>query len=138
MLISIFASFAVVGSPSTLRVQRLDRERVGDLVGLQHQIATYFQRKRSVPDSLEQLNDPLEQSRVPADPETAAPYEYKKTSDVAFTLCTVFGLPQPEADRRQSRRYTPVDQTAWPHEAGRTCFDRTIDPDKYPPLKGGD
>ena len=125
-IMTIIGGFLMIGSPSHIRDLRQDQQRVNDLQAIQYDITNYWQEKRTLPPSLETLNDPLIGQRVPVDPQTNAPYEYTPGTGTSFTLCATFSAPSTSSGNQYESTIT--------HGAGRTCVNRTIDPDKYPPL----
>jgi hypothetical protein len=60
---------------------------------------------------------------------------------LAFTLCATFETSDSEVSGGKgatvpSKAYPgEIGGGNWKHEAGETCFDRTIDPELYPLLK---
>ncbi|MDP2650439.1 MAG: DUF5671 domain-containing protein [bacterium] len=140
VLISIVSGFFIMGSPYTQRKLGYDNTRISDLQNIQYQITDYYRNKQALPESLSDLQDPLQGNYIPNDPETNEPYEYNSLGDLTFELCATFGLPLPQVDPASVSavdwRARELEQYAqnWPHDAGRTCFERTVDPDKYPPL----
>ncbi len=154
---AIFYSFSVIGSPMKQRSLRLDDSRIGDLQNIQYQIINFYQQKEKLPATLEELSNPLTGSYVPVEPEfeKGMKYEYNilDAKALKFELCATFAEPIPkgwneyrgggsipmpyaayEKDMAMSYPY-PGGGTneSWDHEAGRTCFERTIDKDIYPP-----
>ena len=132
---SIIAGFFLMGSPAVQRELHFDQERVNDLQSLQWQIVDFWQSKEQLPATLEELEDSITGFRVPTDPATDQPYMYNVTGDMTFDLCATFNQPTPERGRRAIDRFPTsgiVDEN-WEHEAGEVCFDRTIDPDRFPP-----
>ncbi|HEY9583688.1 MAG TPA: DUF5671 domain-containing protein [Candidatus Paceibacterota bacterium] len=137
-LVAIVGGFLVVGSPTKQRNIRFDNQRVSDLQNIQYQIVNFWQQKGKLPVNLEDLKDPLYGSVIPADPKTSENYEYMTKSNLSFDLCAIFALPY-EITTNKGRfdaSYPVIDgiNDNWKHEAGRTCFTRTIDPEKYPPI----
>jgi hypothetical protein len=96
-------------------------QKIQDLENIQYQVSYYFQRKSTIPVSLNDLNDPLSGYIVPVDPQSKEQYDYKVLSKNSFELCTEFNL---EDDKNKN----------WIHGIGNTCFERTVDPQKYPPI----
>lgn len=131
-IMTIIAGFLLIGSPSHLRELRYDSQRVSDLENLQIQIISYWQREHALPSALNVLDDALTGYHVPSDPSTGAPYEYVKTGTASFTLCATFRAPSQDAGKTYPRGMTS--EQDFMHAAGRTCFTRTIDPNKYPTL----
>ncbi|OHA27165.1 MAG: hypothetical protein A3C06_03765 [Candidatus Taylorbacteria bacterium RIFCSPHIGHO2_02_FULL_46_13] len=136
VLTSLVGGFLVMGSPTTARSMRFDDQRINDLSVIQSQVVYYWQRTQKLPENLEALKDPLTGFVVPTDPQTNAPYEYETTGTLAFKLCATFTLPS-DASFSKATRATPypampygaIDANEnWKHVAGKTCFDRTIDP----------
>ncbi len=158
-LVAIVAGFIAVGSPASQRAYRFDSQRINDLTSIQGQIVSYWQQKEKLPEALSDLNDALSWFTVPVDPETSQPYEYSvkgimgtkdAPSGLSFELCATFSRATRDDKGRGEYGYgrggftmaSPVaydmaypimdGQDNWKHEEGRTCFTRTIDPDKYP------
>lgn len=152
---AICYSFMIMGSPREQRQLRLDDRRVSDLQNLQYQVINYWQQKQKLPASLEELNNPLTGSVVPVPPEfeKGEMYEYKALDAKKFELCATFAQPMPQGwkeynygygggirpfpmmaeDSVSSPGYPGGVNESWDHEAGRTCYERTIDPDLFPP-----
>jgi hypothetical protein len=141
VVLTILSGFLIIGSPLTQRLYRIDEQRVSDLQGLQYQVVNYWQHKQSLPATLSDLNDPLANYSVPTDPETGAQYTYKRVSPLDFELCATFGAISQGADmvtipEPSGLSSTGASQTDnWQHAAGNVCFDRSIDPQLYPPIQ---
>lgn len=133
---SIIASFAVIGTPANQRKLRFDQTKVSDLQSIQSQVIFYWQQKERLPASLEAMQDPISSYMLPSDPQTGEAYDYAVTGPLSFKLCATFNMATREDDALRSPSYiypySPGD-TNWKHEAGYACFERTIDPDVYPP-----
>lgn len=138
MLATIVSGFFVAGSPQEQRRVRLDSQRVSDLQQIQYLVLDYWQKKESLPESLDDMADDITSVSVPIDPETNTAYEYKKTGDLTFTLCATFSTKS--TDMRDGGQYYAPEFIAkpgafsndnWFHDAGRTCYDRTIDPELH-------
>lgn len=145
VLVSVVSAFVVFGSPATMRKMRADDTRVQNLESIQYQVLNYWQQKGTLPAQLSDLNDSLSYFTVPVDPETSADYTYERVSKLSFKLCATFNLATASDVSRtgdgNSIAY-PTDSfgmkgNMWDHKEGNVCFDRTIDPDLYPVLKGG-
>lgn len=158
VLSAIVWSFMVMGSPAEQRKLRLDDRRVSDLNTIQWQIINYWQQKEKLPETLNDLKDSLSSFVMPPDPEfeKGYVYEYKKLpsdkGQLKFELCATFALPMPQGWREygggavmpmmdlsieKSMSYPYPGGgfgESWDHEAGRTCFERKIDPEIYPPF----
>ncbi len=140
VVLSIVAGFVIIGSPQTQRNYRLDEQRVSDLQGIQSQIIYYWQQKGSLPAQLADLSDSLSYYTIPVDPQTKQSYEYKRQSPLDFTLCATFATENmtdsPTAGPASSPNRVGTSDK-WQHGEGQVCFDRSIDPQLYPPVPKG-
>ena len=141
ILASIVAGFFIMGSPNQIRLYRFDDQKVTDLQNIQWQVVNYWQQKESLPASLEDLRDPISNSIIPTDPATGESYTYKRNGPLDFALCATFAAEGGQ-NGMQGRSYpVPAEpksagtdiQDNWQHAAGEVCFDRSIDPERYPP-----
>ena len=143
VLASIVAGFFIMGSPMKQRVLRFDQEKVNDLQSIQWQVVNLWQLKRSLPQSLDELEDPISGFVVPIDSQTGEPYTYRVAGNLSFELCAVFNeksvgarftsepsrpIPAP----MMSEKIYSLENSTWEHGVGETCFSRTIDPERYP------
>ena len=142
VLVTITAGFFIIGTPWQARLYRYDDQKVSDLQNIQYQLTSYWQAKQELPATLADLDDPLSGFIVPSDPQTGAAYEYSMGGKTSFELCATFNAPtQPYSTyaRMTEPMAAPYGMKAapadtWSHAAGRACFSRTIDPERYPPL----
>ena len=133
--LSVIGGFFIVGSPTTERVRRFDERRIGDLQNIQWEIINYWQKKNQLPQALPDLRDDIRGFVLPTDPETALPYEYTANTVNSFSLCAVFSMANDSAQGITKPLGRIGRETeSWRHDAGRTCFTRTIDADLYPPV----
>ena len=137
VLISVVGAFFIIGSPMSARLIQFDQQKVNDLSNVQSQVVYYWQRKQVLPNTLSDLNDPLSGFTIPQDPQTGQPYEYNvlDTTVLSFQLCATFN--KPSVEDRSPKAVTPMYDgfnQNWQHGEGRTCFDRTIDKELYPPI----
>jgi len=151
VLTSIALGFFVIGSPFTERLRLFDERRANDLQNIQGQIINFWQAKGKLPKDLSELYDPISGYALPVDPKTSLPYEYSSSAQMFFQLCAVFELSNEQANNQnpKAKIARPVSVTygnapildmygnvdTWNHGSGRTCFDRTIDPERYPIMK---
>lgn len=144
--ITTISGFFIVGTPQQARLARFDAQRVNDLQNIQWQIVNYWQQKQKLPKTLSDLSDPISNFSAPIDPQTRGEYEYKEAGPLSFQLCAVFNAESRKMmdGSRGLRPYQTAPMPArikgenvdnWQHEAGRACFERTIDPEIYPPQK---
>lgn len=149
VLAAIVAGFIAVGSPAKQRDLRFDQQRISDLTNIQWQIINHWQNKSALPAALTDLNDPLSGFTIPMDPETKAAYGYTRVASTTFSLCATFGQPSQDdkgrgdfgygggfggvaMDMAYPSYYPGIEGEQWDHEAGNACFERTIDPARYP------
>lgn len=134
---AIIGGFFIIGSPKEARLQRFDDQRIMDLQAMQSQIVSYWQNNEKLPARLEDLVDDISGFRVPKDPETQGDYRYEIKGERQFILCAKFNFPSPgEKNPRAVVPVGPYSEQNWDHPAGEHCFERTINPETNPPLKG--
>lgn len=133
---AIIAGFFVAGSPRLERQRRLDEQRIFHLQSVQSEIASFWQAKQRLPEALTDLQNDITGFRPPVDPETSIAYQYRVTGPTSFELCATFATVSESADsktRPVALEPYSLEQN-WAHASGQTCFSRTIDPDRLPPL----
>ena len=140
VLASIILGFILVGSPAQQRKVRFDDQRVSDLSTIQYEITNYYQLKKgALPATLNDLTNTLSGFTVPVDPSTGAAYEYAVKEGLTFELCATFEAGSISNSSNTLavpyREYGVNYYGSWTHGVGRTCFERTIDPDLYPLVK---
>ena len=135
VLAAVVAGFMAAGSPAERRARRFDEERVGHLQSIQYEITSFWQVKERLPKSLDELRDDLRGYVPSVDPETGAAYEYNATGKLSFELCATFARNAEVTSPKATSAPYPEFGDTWAHGAGRTCFTRTIDPERFPPLK---
>lgn len=128
----IVGAFFISGSPFAARDKKIDLQRENDLQGIQSQIIYQWQKKGTLPASLNELTDSISGYKAPNDPETNTPYEYKVTGKLDFELCATFSTKIPK-DNGAGRYPIKHENYNWQHDIGRTCFERTIDSALYSP-----
>jgi len=124
---SIAGGFFIVGTPAEQRDRRFDERRVSDLQTLQWRIFDHWRQKEKLPENLAELKDSISGFSAPTDPQTEEPYEYRVLDELTFELCAVFKTSSREFASSRQKTY----QENWEHEKGRTCFERTIDPELH-------
>ncbi len=132
---SVAAGLYFAGSPSRARKVRFDEQRIGDLQSVQYQVFYFWERNKRLPASLEEAVTTISAGSISVDPETKQPYAYRVLGNNQYELCADFSLPSPQ-DQESARPYfykEPyyIGEYSWDHEAGRTCFTRTIDEAQY-------
>ncbi|MEK7203488.1 MAG: DUF5671 domain-containing protein [Patescibacteria group bacterium] len=149
-LFFIVFGFFTAGSPFAERMRRFDDRRISDLQAIQHEVINYWQAKETLPQNLDQLRDDIRGFTVPKDSETGESYEYRVLGSLQFELCATFKTSNKEESAKNGTRPLPLApkrelyypypgpggiEDSWFHDAGETCFTRTIDPDRFPPFK---
>ncbi len=133
---TIVAGFFIVGTPAEARLARFDAQKVSDLENIQYMVTNYYAAKQKLPAALSNLDNALQYGPLPLDPQTGESYIYLPTGALSFKLCADFNA----ASRgNRSLESAPVragmKADNWQHESGNVCFERTIDPSFYPPIK---
>ena len=137
MIATIILGFIFVGSPAQQRQVRFDDQRVNNLMSIQQEVISYYGQKGELPGSLDGLNSSLTSFFVaPVDPDTGRTYDYVVKDKLSFQLCANFSTSS-NGDSTQTVPVKPYGYDSpygqnWNHEAGRVCFDRTIDPSMFP------
>jgi hypothetical protein len=141
IFISIFAGFFIMGTPHMQRLLRFDRDRISHLENIQYAVTDYYRNKQELPQTLEDLEDPLDMRFIESDPETGDAYTYRiletdLDENPKFEVCATFSTASPKLeegiDISNWRIRELVQQNEqWYHEVGETCFEREVDPDKY-------
>lgn len=136
---TLIGGLIYIGSPMKARNLKFDNMRTEDLSSIQWQIINYWQQKGVVPQTLNDVEDPISGYYSSTDPVTGDEYVYQKTGPLSFKLCATFALPSEDRDDSMPvRSYgtMPAKNDTWEHGAGQVCFDRTIDPELYPVRSG--
>jgi hypothetical protein len=129
VFMTVVVGFFITGSPFQQRAIRFDQQRVSDLQSIQDEIINFWQLKRVLPSPLATVENDINGFTLPVDPASRTSYDYTVLSKLSFQLCATFDAKTP-----QEPEGPPVgaNQT-WTHGIGHTCFQRTIDPQLYPP-----
>lgn len=139
VLATIIYGFFVAGSPFKQRLVRFDQQKINDLQSIQSQIVNYWMQKERLPQSLDELKDPISGFVPPKDPESGEAYIYKTTDKLSFELCAKFNLESKEGQIGLVRPEGPYGvygrEDNWNHGASEVCFERSIDPELYKPVK---
>ncbi|MBI4159927.1 hypothetical protein HY504_02050 [Candidatus Wolfebacteria bacterium] len=132
VIATVVYGFFVAGSPFRQRLVRFDERKVNDLQMIQVQIINFWTQKGRLPNSLDDLRDSISGFVPPRDPQSSEAYVYGKAGDLSFRLCATFNRPN-LAERAFYKLSAPMIAWGenWDHEAGRQCFDRTVDPELY-------
>lgn len=110
--VAVVAGLIVLGSPAEQRLLRLDERRVNDLRQLSWAAEYRWNQDRGLANAAVDLVNSQSLSRLPQDPVTNQPYEYRVTGTRAYELCGVFDRASP----------AELAGDFWFHEAGRACF----------------
>src|SRR3989338_1657689 len=136
--IAIVAGFFVVGSPQSERLRQFDDRQKADLSTIQWQIVNFWQTKEELPETLDELRDDINGFVPPRDPESGDSYLYRTTGNLSFELCATFKTANTGKEVSQAYPRPVMDpygmQENWMHDVGLTCFARTIDPERFPPM----
>ena len=130
--VAVIAGFFIIGSPLTQRERRFDEQRIYGLQTIQIEIANYWQNNGKLPATLSDLKNDISGFVAPVDPETGVAYEYRPTGALTFDLCADFKTVLTMTSPKVTSPY-PYNTDDWSHTAGHVCFNRTINPNLYPP-----
>jgi len=100
------------GSPAEQRLLRFDEQRVLELRQLAQVAQRHWDSQQRLPETATELIDGQFFTRLPTDPVTSEPYEYRVAGPRSFEVCATFDRPS---------RYLPASDF-WYHEAGHRCF----------------
>jgi len=133
----VIGGFFYIGSPSNQRKVNSDAQRINDLSSIQYEVVNFYQQKGVLPQNLDELKDPISGNFIPNDPKTSATYDYSVKAPLTFELCATFETesgvsPQNNALSAPKSLYYKGQTDNWNHAIGKTCFERPIDPLRYP------
>lgn len=137
IVFAIVWGFSVFGSPATQKAKKFDENRISHLQMIQNEVFNHWQIKKTIPENLDELNDAIRGVAIPRDPRTNGAYGYEKISATSFKLCAIFEKVAGKSDI--NRGVIPVSPYSsfrefWGHDAGLVCFERSIDPSRYPDM----
>ena len=133
VLAAVVYGFFVAGSPFKARLVRFDRQKISDLQTIQSQIVNFWTQKERLPQSLDELKDPISGFISPRDPQSNGDYAYQTTGKLSFELCADFNQPSEKLELAQPKPVGAFGSAmeSWNHGVGAVCFSRTIDPELY-------
>jgi hypothetical protein len=100
-------AFVTIGTPGHARLAALDRIRLSNLYEIALAMHDRFSTSNGLPAS-------LPSDHFASDPQSAAPYEYRRIDRNAYRLCATFALSYHPA--------RPADR-GWKHPSGHACFE---------------
>ncbi len=102
-------------------------------------MVNFWQQKGNLPNTLDDLKDSISGYVPPVDPQTQGVYEYRIQDKLKFELCAVFATELAiVADGKIAPLRMPYHSDGfdiWAHGTGHVCFERSIDPERYKPIK---
>ena len=129
VIIVIIVGALMVGSPQSSRDLRADQERSDRLQQLAHEIASHYEIKGGLPESLSEvmITDRLRYQ----DPETGELFGYERVSPSKYFVCANFAT-KTEGESYPYYDYGPIQKdggnifaergNVFTHEAGYQCF----------------
>jgi len=139
--LAVISGVIIVGTPGERRAQEFDNQRVSDLASIQSSVLEYWRTQEKLPADMAELKDPLSYFVEPLDPQTGMQYQYTAIGEYSFELCAEFETKamSQNQDEFTAGRYsaTPtykydLTNSDWQHSVGKHCFERTIDPKRFP------
>ena len=122
VLAAVVAALVILGTPKRQRQIKLDERRVDDLINIQREVNSYWNRHKALPSDLAAISGEPGSRIDGKDPERGTPYEFEATGLDSFRLCATFTFDSSEEP--QPPRY--ISTESWSHGAGRQCFDLNI------------
>ena len=127
IIASITWGFVVIGSPRTQQLLKYDMQKVSGLQNIDGQVQMYYQTKGTLPETISDIAAMAYYIDI-NDPQTATPYEYKKTGALEYQLCATFNTDSVYASELASNPKMQLNSEAmWTHSAGPYCFKRAVD-----------
>ena len=117
---TVVTGLSIIGKPSEQRFIRLDERRVSDLRILAGAVNRHRGQRQELPTRAEEVIDGQITTRLPLDPESQRPYDYRVIDAGHYELCATF-----------SRRSREPSNDFWFHDAGHRCFSLTADQNPY-------
>ena len=114
---TVIGAIVVMGSPGEQRKMRIDEDRINDLRAIEAAVRLHRKDTGALPEDLATLDARPGVALDLADPQSAAPYEYRRDGTDAFELCASFATDS--GDRRARLDWQGLE---WAHGTGRHCF----------------
>lgn len=136
VVVSLIAGFFYVESPIETRNRKVDEKIISHLYGIDNAITMYYQEHKSLPESLDEINNSAYYLKADQfkNPKTGLPYEYKKIDSMVYEICTEF-LTSNKDNPEPMHMYEYTD-TRKMHDAGYQCIKSRIkiidDRNEYP------
>jgi hypothetical protein len=111
VVVAVAGGVWLIGTPSEQRTLRFDERRVADLKQLSYSVNYHWTQRHELPARAEEAVDGRILSRLPLDPESKRPYDYRVTGERTFELCATF-----------TRRSREEAGDFWFHDAGSRCY----------------
>ena len=117
---AVVTALSIIGKPSEQRLMRVDERRVMDLRMFTGAVSRYRGQRQELPARPEDVIDGQITTRLPLDPESQEPYDYRVLDAGHYEVCATF-----------SRRSREPANDFWFHEAGRRCFSLDAEQNPY-------
>ena len=109
------AAVLFVGPRQVALRQRVDEQRLRDLMTITRAVDAFAGRHTRLPASLGELASGSQPAVKTQDPERQEPYGYRITGDRTYEVCATFSLGAAAADVSAVNQF-------WSHDAGRKCY----------------
>lgn len=127
-LATLVGGFMYSDSPTKVREIQIDTQQISDLGDMQWRIEDHYRINQSLPTAIAELYIGME---VPKAETSRASYTYTIIDVDTYELCATFAYPSdpqtidtPQRTEYDSAAKNPYNN--WGHEAGKTCFERTL------------
>jgi hypothetical protein len=130
-LITIVTGFMIIGSPAFRQKLVRDNQRVIDLQQISYLVQnTYNQTEvKILPASLSTIPLLGYDPKLPQDPLTKMPYEYKVLGEKQYELCADFETAGEQGKAEYARPYPVAPEMGlvdWNHPAGKYCYSLVV------------
>jgi hypothetical protein len=114
---AIIAGVTIIGSPSEVRMRRLDAARANDLASISRGVSSYRQTHEDLPEKLDDLQHSPQIGNFNLQDPEGRPYGYTIKDAFSYQLCAEFNRATESAVKARSQSLFEQ------HGAGRQCFD---------------
>jgi len=127
VIAAILYGFKLAGSPFNQKMLSQDSSRLSNMSIIKSSIDQYYQENKMLPKTLEDLV-PKFSAKLPIDPGTQKPFDYKLVTASSYSLCATFALDtkDPKSTYYQNDSYLSYDDTSNKHSKGYDCLDYKI------------
>lgn len=120
---TVSAGLTVIESPATMRLKKIDEQRISDLREIILRANDIYSDSQSVPSNLEELQKQSEPRIKIVDPETGQPYGYRRIDSSSIEVCATFLASNKVSFRSARSVYFNSRSHPLVHDIGYHCFE---------------